>query len=194
MTRVFLLKPGSILRDESGAILDARSSVTLITSGSKKIIVDTGLKGEDKQIINALAQKGLRPEDIDILVNTHNHPDHPDHTGNNHLFSRAKLLHPCEGETLAPGVRAIETPGHTIDSISVVVSARSRSGRGETVIVVAGDALPTLGNYLKDVPPALHVDRDMAISSMARIIGIANIVVPGHDLPFSISERKYVEL
>lgn len=191
MTCVFLLKPGSIIRDESGAILDARSSVTLITSGSKRIIVDTGLKGENKQIINALAQRGLRPEDIDVLVNTHNHPDH---TGNNHLFSRAKLLHPGEGETLAPGVRAIETPGHTIDSISVVVSARSNSGRDETVIVVAGDALPTLGNYLKDVPPALHVDRAMSISSMARIIGIASIVIPGHDLPFSVSERKYVEL
>lgn len=191
MTYVFLLKPGSILRDEFGAILDARSSVTLIVSGSKRIIVDTGLRGEEMQITDALAKKGLRTGDIDILVNTHTHQDH---TGNNHLFSRAKILHPSEGEILAPGVRAIETPGHTLDSISVVVSAMNGSKRDKTVIIVAGDALPTFNNYIKNVPPALHVDRDLAVSSMARIIGIANIIIPGHDLPFSVSDRKYVGL
>ena len=100
MPRVFLLKPGSILRDESGRILDARSSVTLIISGSRKIVVDTGLEGEAKPILKALAGLRLTPEEIDSVVNTHSHPDH---CGNNHLFSRAEILAPQDRQHDWPG-------------------------------------------------------------------------------------------
>ncbi len=210
MPRVSVLKSGSLIRDKFGSLLDARSSVTLITSGPRKIVVDTGLKGEDELIIKALARQGLEPEDIDTVVNTHTHPDH---CGNNHLFSKAVRLCPGEGEAIASGVFAIATPGHTLDSISVVVEAtesvanmeaitnkeaiantEATANKAETanVIVIAGDALPTLNNFLKGVPPALHVDRSLAISSMFRIIDIANIVVPGHDKPFSVAEGKYI--
>ena len=61
-------------------------------------------------------------------------------------------------------------------------------------VVLAGDALPTMGNYLKKVPPALHTDRNLALASMVRIMGIADIVVPGHDLPFSLRKDAYVAL
>lgn len=202
MPSVIHLLPGSIIRDESGAILDARSSVTLVISGSKKIIVDTGLAGEERQIIEALAKNNLKPEDIDILVNTHAHEDH---CGNNYLFPRAKLLHPKEGDIIALGVTVIETPGHTMDSISVIVDAVDgntsseqnskpieRKGETRERYVLSGDALPTFDNFLSCVPPAFHVDRGQAISSMARIIKIADAVIPGHDLPFSIPERKYI--
>lgn len=81
--RVYLIKLGSILKDDSGRILDARSSVTLISAGSQRIIVDTGLEGEDTIIIDSLAQNGLSPDDIYMVINTHSHPDH---TGNNYLF------------------------------------------------------------------------------------------------------------
>ena len=185
MPNVSLLKPGSILRDESGAILDARSSVTLVISDSEKIIIDTGIISEEKLIIEALAKKGIRPEDIDTLVNTHAHPDH---CGNNYLFSRAKLLYPRDGEIIAPGVKVIETPGHTLDSISVIVDTM------KSLVVISGDALPTFNNFIKNVPPALHVSRELAISSMSKIINTADVVIPGHDLPFSIHERKYITL
>jgi N-acyl homoserine lactone hydrolase len=192
MPRVSVLKPGSLIRDEFGNLLDARSSVTLITSGSRKIIVDTGLEGEEELIINALARRGLMPEHIDTVVNTHSHPDH---CGNNYLFSQAVLRNPEAGETIALGVFAIATPGHTLDSISVVVEASEAIvGTNAKVTVIAGDALPTLNNFLKGVPPALHVDRSLAVSSMSRIIEIADIVVPGHDKPFSVAEGKYIQL
>ncbi len=207
MPRVSVLKPGSLIRDKFGNLLDARSSVTLITSGMRKIVVDTGLEGEEKLIIDALARRGLKPEDIDTVVNTHNHPDH---CGNNHLFSKAVLLCPGEGETIAPGVFAMATPGHTLDSICVVAEASeaianndianteaeaiARKEAAIKVIVIAGDALPTLNNFLKGVPPALHVDRSLAVSSMSRIIDVADIVVPGHDKPFSLAEGEYTQL
>ncbi len=178
---VFILKPGSILKDGSGAILDARSSVTLVSTSERRIIVDTGLEGEDKIILERLAEIGLDLEDIDAVINTHSHIDH---TGNNFLFSEAKVLSPKEGDLVASGVRIIGTPGHSMDSISVVVESRK-------VVVLAGDALPTLSNYAKGIPPALHVDRELACKSMSRILRIADLVVPGHDRPFSVRDRAY---
>jgi len=184
MPKVHPLKSGLIKKDESGKILDARSSVTLIVSGTRKIVVDTGLKGEELQILKALAGLGFRPEEIDTIVNTHSHADH---CGNNHLFSQAKILEPRDGETIAPGVWTMETSGHSLDSISVFVE-------GFGIVVMAGDALPTLGNFQKNVPPVLHVDRVRALASMAKIVSLADVVVPGHDLPFSIRSRAYIQL
>jgi N-acyl homoserine lactone hydrolase len=179
--KVSLLKPGSILRDDAGLILDARSSVTLIAADTHRIIVDTGLDGEEKVIIERLRERGLDPEDIDLVINTH---DHQDHTGNNFLFSGAEVLSPKEGDLIAPGVEIIDTPGHSMDSISIVV-------RSQKVVVLTGDALPTFSNYIKSVPPAHHVDRELACRSMSRILGIADVVVPGHDRPFSVRDRAY---
>lgn len=180
---VFLLKPGSIQRD-SGRILDARSSVTLIVSKEAKIVVDTGRSDEGELIVRALAHLGFRPEEIDIVINTHSHADHCE---NNHLFPRARILTPPDGETIVPGVRAMSTPGHSLDSISIVIE-------GSKKVVIAGDALPTFGNFIKNVPPSAHVDRELAVSSMARIILIADIVVPGHDSPFLVRERSPARL
>ncbi len=220
MPEVSVIKAGSLVRDEQGNILDARSSVTLVTSGRRKIIVDTGLQGEDGLIVAGLEKNGLEPQDIDAVINTHAHPDH---CGNNFLFTSALLLRPTDGEEIAPGVRCMATPGHSPDSISIIVKAANPVSKQaaefhttdsleikphETrfpekdcrapklhmgVIVIAGDALPTLNNFLKGVPPALHTNRDLAVSSMKMIIEIADVVVPGHDSPFSLAEGKYIQ-
>ena len=193
LPRVFLLKPGSILRDQGGNILDARSSVTLIKTERGWIIVDTGQVGDEEEILKALADLGLEKSDIDIIVNTHSHPDH---CANNRLFSRAKTIYPKDGELIAPGVRALATPGHSPDSISVLVDAAIHPPRGDgtapatRIVVIAGDALPTLGNFQKRVPPALHYDRALAVGSMNMIIAIADVVIPGHDQPFSLREES----
>ena len=198
MPRVFLLKPGSIMRGESGEILDARSSVTLIVSGNRKIVVDTGHEGEEEQIKRALAGLQLSPEEIDYIVNTHSHPDH---CGNNRLFSQAEILAPQDGQHVIPGVWVLATPGHSLDSISVVVEGMPQAPKitnkataTPSIIVIAGDALPTFGNFLKNVPPALHVDRNLAVSSMKKITQLADIVIPGHDCPFSVRKSMYLKL
>ena len=190
LPRVFLLKPGSILRDQGGNILDARSSVTLIKTERGWIIVDTGQVGDEEEILKALADLGLEGSDIDIIVNTHSHPDH---CANNRLFSRAMKMYPNDGEEIAPGVRVLATPGHSPDSISVLVDAAIQQGDGTTPatrrVVIAGDALPTLGNFQKRVPPAVHYDRALAVASMNKIIEMADMVIPGHDRPFSVREE-----
>ena len=189
LPRVFLLKSGSIERDQAGNILDARSSVTLIKTERGWIIVDTGQVGDEEEILKALVDLGLEKSDIDIIVNTHSHPDH---CANNRLFSQAKTIYPKDGELIAPGVRALVTPGHSPDSISVVVDATIQQGDEMAPtsrrVVIAGDALPTLGNFQKRVPPAVHYDRALAVASMNKIIEMADIVIPGHDRPFSLRE------
>jgi glyoxylase-like metal-dependent hydrolase (beta-lactamase superfamily II) len=186
MPVVFLVKPGSIKRDESGRILDARSSVTIIASGQRKIIIDSGAEGEEEVIHREMARIGIRPEEIDILVNTHSHPDH---CGNNYLFFRARVLKAKGGEVIAPGVRIIATPGHSRDSISAVIEMSDAASQAKR-IVISGDALPTFGNFLKNVPPSLHVDRKMAVASMRKIVSLSDIVIPGHDFPFSVRRRE----
>ena len=191
LPRVFLLKSGSIERDQAGNILDARSSVTLIKTERGWIIVDTGQVGDEEEILKALVDLGLEKSDIDIIVNTHSHPDH---CANNRLFSQAKTIYPKDGELIAPGVRALVTPGHSPDSISVVVDATIQQGDEMAPtsrrVVIAGDDLPTLGNFQKRVPPAVHYDRALAVASMNKIIEMADIVIPGHDRPFSLQEES----
>jgi glyoxylase-like metal-dependent hydrolase (beta-lactamase superfamily II) len=190
MPEVFLVKPGSIKRDENGRILDARSSVTIIASGQQTIIVDSGAEDEEETIRREMAGIGIDPEEISILINTHSHPDH---CGNNHLFSRARVLEAKDGAVIAPGVRIMATPGHSMDSISVAIEVYSEETQ-KMIIVISGDALPTFGNFLKDVPPALHVDRNLAVASMRKIVSLSDIVIPGHDFPFSVGRREYISL
>jgi len=76
----------------------------LIRGGDKQILVDTG-PGSPAEVkerhgfdmtqlpseepLAALAEHGVQPADIDIVVNTHLHWDH---CSNNHLFSRAEIV------------------------------------------------------------------------------------------------------
>jgi glyoxylase-like metal-dependent hydrolase (beta-lactamase superfamily II) len=186
-----VLKTGTIEKDADGNIVDASSSVTLVQAADVNIIVDTAMPFDAPEILAALEGHGLETDDVDMVVNTHGHHDH---TGCNRLFGQAEVvLHKMEGagrsgggpvrhldgETeLVPGVRVIETPGHSRGSISVVAELE------EGPWVMAGDALPTRDNFLAWVPPGIHFDPEVALDSMRRIVDIAWMIVPGHDVPF----------
>ena len=49
---------------------------TLVKIGGEAILFDTGLGGENGNIVAALADAGHKPEDITVVVLTHMHPDH----------------------------------------------------------------------------------------------------------------------
>lgn len=194
---LLVLKDGTVLRDEGGAVLDASSSVVLVLAEGRTIVVDTGMPRDADALLKALAAKGLRPADVDTVLNTHNHLDH---TGCNHVFGRAEvLLHPLEGaprrgagrvrhltgeEVLAPGAAVIETPGHTRGHVSLVVEARGGPW------VVAGDAVPVRDNMRLWVPPGINYDPYVALHSMERIAGRARMVVPGHGAPFPVEGTR----
>ena len=187
MNSVNVLCEGFIRR-ENGVILEAHSSSTLVRSDSLDIVVDTSSVSKREKIIRSLTVAGLEPRDIDVVVNTHLHIDH---CSNNKLFtdplviahaleSPGKGFKPIRGsEELADGVIILHTPGHTEGSVSVLVESGVR-------YAVAGDAIPTVDNYLKWVPPALNFDADLALASMKEIVDFADIVIPGHGPPFKV--------
>ncbi|MGH9396257.1 MAG: MBL fold metallo-hydrolase [Terriglobia bacterium] len=59
------------------------ASSVLLTGGEEPVLVDTGMPHDAHQLVNALERRGLRPDDIHVLINTHFHLDH---VSNNCLF------------------------------------------------------------------------------------------------------------
>ncbi len=182
---------GHIVR-EGDRVVDASSTVTLVTSRERLIVVDTGSPFRLDVLRRGLADALVAPADVDVVVNTHLHADH---CGGNDIFTRASKLshrlerppigsgHVDEGHELADGVRVACTPGHTAGSISVLVESRNR-------YAVCGDAIPTKANYEARAPPAVHVDRGLAVQSMDRIIEWADVIIPGHGAPFEALGKK----
>lgn len=49
---------------------------TVVNTGNELVLFDTGLGGDNGNIVGALASAGYTPDQIDIVVLTHMHPDH----------------------------------------------------------------------------------------------------------------------
>ncbi len=64
------------------------ATAALLTRGSQRLVVDTGLPHEAHLLVKALRQRGVQPDDVTAVVNTHFHIDH---VLNNCLFARAQL-------------------------------------------------------------------------------------------------------
>ncbi len=59
------------------------ASSVLLSNGSERILVDTGLPHDAHQLLTALEHRGLAPSGIKRIINTHFHIDH---VSNNSLF------------------------------------------------------------------------------------------------------------
>jgi len=90
---------------------------------------------------------------------------------------------------IIPGLTIMETPGHTAGSITVLVHGHLKGSKIHRV-AIAGDALPIMGNFLKWVPPRIHIDPKIALWSMKKIIEHSEVIIPGHDKPFIILDRE----
>jgi glyoxylase-like metal-dependent hydrolase (beta-lactamase superfamily II) len=190
--KIAVILPGLLVRTEAGVILDARSSVTLIRSEGRNILVDTSLAENRPMLLQALQSQNLVPENIKVIVNTHCHRDH---VGNNELFPQAQIYahQACVQKrkfikinsfpySLTREIEIWETLGHSWDSITVLVKL-------DKVYAITGDAIPLKGNYENWIPPVIHVDAERAIDSMERIVKIADIIIPGHDSPFPVKKK-----
>lgn len=60
----------------------------LLSNGSRRVVVDTGMPHEEHLLLSALQQHGLSPSDINAVITTHFHIDH---VLNNSLFPGATI-------------------------------------------------------------------------------------------------------
>ncbi len=210
MSKIDVLTYGFALVTDQGNV--GYSTVSLVESGSRRILIDTGPASRRLWLLKALESRNLGFEDIDTVVLTHLHWDHCQNTD---LFTQSRILvHPREidyaqnpnrrdvmsasyfadmlrklrvdpvsdGDEIAPGVSIIDTPGHTRGHVSVVVESE-----GEKALV-AGDAMPDGGTVRRGLPYNVFWDVHDATESVEKILAASNVFYPGHDRPFRLDD------
>lgn len=196
MYKVHNLYTGYARLGEDG-YMEANATSTLVVGHHFKVVVDTLTPWDKHIIIDKLKEHNLTPDDITHLVCTHGHPDH---VGNNNLFTSAQqhivgysvhtrdkfYLHPFEcGENLkidGENLYVMPSPGHTMDSVSLVVKT------SDGVVVIAGD---TFENFQDLEDDKIWIDAGTENESVQResrrkILQLGDIVVPGHGPAFPV--------
>lgn len=169
----------------------ASSTVTLVKSNGKNIIVDPGCSRN--KLLNALKNENLKTTDIDFVLLTHLHLDHCLLCG---IFEKAKVLNAEElyggdKQTLhnnkipKTSLKIIQTPGHAPEHCSLV--APTNKG----ICIVAGDAFwwkdkekQKIDIKKKDNAHPAEVNMKKLIASRRKILTMADYVIPGHGKAF----------
>ena len=170
----------------------ACGTITLVKGQKNTCMVDTGNVGDEDKIKKALSKEGFKPEDVNYVVNTHGDIDH---VGNNCLFKKAIFISGqdiYEGDVasffvdkyeIEPGVEVINTPGHSIEDVSVVV--RTKKG----TVVVAGDIFEDENDaYDHQAWKVFSKYPKKQVESRQKILSLADYIVPGHGKMFKVKK------
>lgn len=167
-------------------------TVSLVRAGDVVAIIDPGMVPDRAAILDPLAALGVEVTEVTDVILSHHHPDH---TMNIALFPNVKvhdhwatyendiwLSRPAEGFAVAESVELIETPGHTPQDITTLVTT--------TDGVFAFTHLWWSGAFPDDPratqPELLQPNRD-------RVLEIATVIVPGHGAAFSAADAPRIE-
>ena len=94
------------------------SSCVYVLKLKKLILIDTGSKNAQPELLTDLKKLNINPEDIEIIILTHKHYDH---IGNLDLFPRAEVFTEKNiTELKIPELKIIKTPGHTREDICIL--------------------------------------------------------------------------
>ena len=185
-------------------------SIVLVT-GQRQILVDVGHVGRRLALLEALAQRGLTPADIDITVMTHAHWDHnqnfdlfphapvlvhrlerkyahrPHHNDwATPQWSGAMLEHHSHLQEVDEGYR-IE-PGvtlwHTPGHAPGSVAVMVETDQG--LCAITGDVIHFGGVALTGQNPIIFWSEKDARKSIERVVQGADVIYPGHDRPFRL--------
>ena len=181
---VDVLVDGYARRD--GDVARVAGTVSLVRSGDLVAVVDPGMVASPREILDPLEAHGLSPADVTDVVLSHHHPDHTVNVG---LFPGARVHdqwavyqgdtwrdRPAEGHALADDVVLWETPGHTPQDISTMVTT--------------ADGLVAITHLwwhasMEGDPRA--VDLDALHRGRARVLEAATRIVPGHGPAFGVT-------
>lgn len=179
MAEVKILREGYFKWDKDKLFSDC--TITLI-KGEKTIIVDTGGRDTDKDLLDALKRENLKPDDISIVINTHNHPDH---VWNNFLFKNASIIEAgvsytskkcfkeSEKLTISKDVELIHTPGHTPEDYTVLVKTK------DGLIAVVGDLIMN-EKTLKTGDTYFSSDSNLQKENQIKTLKRVKYIIPGH--------------
>lgn len=167
----------------------AACTISLVFAADVRVLVDPGGPAEREVLIGLLADRGVRPEDIGVVVCTHGHIDH---VGNAGLFPSARFVLgqdqaqgnrftaldlSAEPVALLPGVQVLATPGHTSEDISLLVQTER-------------DAVAVAGDVFENGDPSDRSWREYSRNARAQarsrrmLLQLADVVVPGHGAAF----------
>jgi glyoxylase-like metal-dependent hydrolase (beta-lactamase superfamily II) len=178
--RVDVLLAGSLTSTGGGVA----SSCTLVRDGDRAVVIDPGMAPSQRSLLDPLEALGLDAGDVTDVVLSHHHPDHTLNAG---LFPHAAVHDhwatyrgsvwedvDAEGRELSPSIRLIRVPGHTAEDIATII------GTPDEITVCTHlwwtDTIPEDDPVSSDLH-ALHASR-------ARVLGIADLIIPGHGAPF----------
>lgn len=168
-------------------------SAYVLVRGTEAAIVDTGVPGSGDAINAALTDLGLGPSNVRHIVLTHNHGDHVGGLGElegamtnatvyaglgdvDGIRTSLTLSEVGDGDEVF-GMGIVNTPGHTIGSISVFDT--------DTGLLVAGDAINGDGSGgITGANPGFSEDIDEANASVAKMAALMpQVAAFGHGGP-----------
>jgi glyoxylase-like metal-dependent hydrolase (beta-lactamase superfamily II) len=183
MATVDVLIAGHV--EETDAGQSVHPTVSLVLDGDLVVVVDPGILSDTALLTVALAARGLTVADVTHVFVTHHHLDHTRNVG---MFPTARVVdvdsvydgslwleHDGDGHHLSADVSVIETPGHAQECAALVV----RTDDGTVVLTHAW--------WFADMTPELDPlawDQQALERSRERILGLADVVVPGHGPAF----------
>jgi len=210
-------------RFNNGKRIDLPIFAWYIEGGVQRILVDTGANAEhlkkyrgfDAVNIDSfeevLLRKGLKPSDIDVVIQTHLMIDH---CANTRKCNRARVVvqqnelefalapHPILAPTyvrelfmglnfqlvdgqceVLPGIELIPVPGHSPGCQAV--SVNTAKGRaiitGMCTLQENFEPPPGVREIMPVIPPGIHLDAVEAFNSALRIKAMADILIPVHE-------------
>lgn len=209
MATVDVLLPGYPLRTARGSI--GYSSSTLVTTDDGlRVLVDCATYADRTQFFETLAQRGLGPQDVDVLVLTHLHFDH---CINARFFTRARVcVSRAEYDYALWAQRqvpygdpyVIDDPDGLLGRLRTdlvgaemalapdvdllltpghtpgMMTVLARTPAGRVAIV--SDAAKSVSELItRQVFPSAACDQAEAARSIERFLASADLIVPGHD-------------
>jgi N-acyl homoserine lactone hydrolase len=195
------------------------ASIPLIRAEGRNILFDTGHPGMHRLLLQRLADRGVAPGDVHMVVLSHSHWDHslgfPIFPNVEVVIGRRELewalslapgdnlsvpgslmreladhprLHAIEGDTeILPGIRMIDTPGHSPGHMSMVATTEAGT------VVMAQDAVKNRAEFIAGVADQT-MDAAASSASIERVASLGGVVIPGHDRSFMREGSRVVYL
>ena len=216
---LYLVLPGFPGRSNRGFC--GWCSVTLITS-PVLILFDTGFYTDRGELLNNLHNIGYSPEQIEVVVLSHLHYDHclnaclfpnaeiivstdevkyalseqgyPRRDINvidnvQYFLDTLRVKQVKGGEVITKGITTLLTPGHTPGGLSLCI----KEEHGGRTIVVAGDSIKNGREAVLGEASMVFGSIDEARQSIHKVLSLGDLIIPGHDRPFTYDFEQGVK-